>query len=73
MNIMCIRSLMPTLRVAPPAAQHRVCHSWMRSDRARSTSRSTCTCAEDVTSYCPGGNLNTRIGVPVRRARPKSP
>jgi hypothetical protein len=74
MNIMLIRSPMPALRVAPPAlGQHRVCHRWMRSERARSTSRTTCTYAEDFTSCCLGSSLNTGIGMRVRRDRPKSP
>ena len=73
MNIMLIRSLMPTLRVALPAGRLRVCHRWMHGDRARGTSRTPCTNAEDVTSCCPGGRSNTGIRMRVRRDRLKSP
>jgi hypothetical protein len=73
MNLMLIRRQVPALRAAPPAGQHRVCHRWMHSDQVRGTSRTTCTYAEDVTSCCPGGSLNTDIGMRVRRDRPKSP
>jgi hypothetical protein len=73
MNNMLIRSQMPALLVAPPAGQHRVCHRWMRSERARGTSQRTSTYAEVVTSCRPGARLNTGVGMRVRRDRPKSP
>jgi hypothetical protein len=73
MNIMLIRSQMPGLIVAPLAGQQRVCHRWMHSERARGSSRRTCTYAEVVTNCCPGGRANPGIGTRVRRDRPKSP
>ena len=73
MNIMPIRSLTAALLVAPPTGQHRVCHRLKHSDRARGTSRVTCTHAEPVISYCPSRSLNPNIRMRVRLPRPKSP
>jgi hypothetical protein len=73
MNIMLIPSLIPAPLVAPPAGQQRVCHRWMHSEQARGTSRRASTCAEVVNSSCPGGRLNTGIGMRAQRDHPKSP